>query len=125
MHLRLLFLAILCATTGACASDVDDDEVVDESEEALRNTSISETKLCVRVKRDTMLYLHPVDTIPVTTPSPFGAKLVSAGAEGPRYVLVQKKPGRVGGRVWVDADLYGLRSDEERDALAKRCGMLA
>ena len=32
MHLRLLFLAILCATTGACASDVDDDEVVDEDE---------------------------------------------------------------------------------------------
>ena len=123
MHLRLLFLAILCATTGACVSDTDDDEVVDESEEALRNTSISETKVFVREKRDTMLYLHPVDTIPVKTPSKFGAKLLAAGAEGPRYVLVQKKPGRIGSRVWVDADLYGLRSEDERSALAKRCGI--
>jgi hypothetical protein len=119
MKLPLLFLAALCATTGACVSDVDEEEV-DETEEALKNTSISETKICVRVKRDTMLYLHPTDTQRVDAPSKFGPKLLAAG---PRYVLVQRKPGRVEGRVWVDADLYGLRSDEERDALAKRCGI--
>jgi hypothetical protein len=117
--LSLLFFAVLWATTSACATDVDDEEV-DESEEALKNTPISETKICVRVKRDTMLYLHPTDTQLVKTPSNHGAKLLAAG---PRYVLVQRKPGRVGQRVWIDADLYGLRSDEERDALAKRCGI--
>lgn len=120
MHIRLFFTALFCAITAiGCAADVDDEEV-DESEEALKNTSISETKVCVRVKRDTNLYLHPTGADTVKTPSKNGAKLLAAG---PRYVLVQRKPGRVGDRVWVDADLYGLRGASERNALAQRCGI--
>jgi hypothetical protein len=118
-------LVALCATVGACAPDAGDagdagDRVVDESEEALKNTPIAVTKVCVRVKRDTTLFLHPKGDETIKTPSKEGAKLLAAG---PRYVLVQRKPGRVGDRVWVDADLYGLRSTDERDALAKRCGI--
>lgn len=112
-------MVILCATTTACAADVEEEEI-DETEEALRNTPISETKICVRVRRDTNLYLHASGNETVKTPSKHGSKLLAAG---PRYVLVQRKPGRVGERVWVDADLYGLRSEEERGALAKRCGI--
>jgi hypothetical protein len=120
MKLRLLFLAAVCAATSACVSDVDDEEEVDETEEALKNASIEGGKICARVKRDTFLYLHSTGNETVITPSKHGSRLLAAG---PRYVLVQRKPGRVGERVWVDADLYGLRSEEERDALAKRCGI--
>lgn len=119
MKFRLLFLAALCAVASACVSDVEEEEV-DETEDALQNKSIDGGKICARVKRDTNLYLHPTGNETVKTPSKNGSKLLAAG---PRYVLVQRKPGRVGDRVWVDADLYGLRSEEERDALAKRCGI--
>lgn len=110
---------VLLLLLSGCAVDTGEEEV-DESEDALRNTSIAETKVCVRVKRDTTLFLHPSGDETVKTPSANGAKLLAAG---PRYVLVQRKPGRVGERVWVDADLYGLRADDELDALAKRCGI--
>lgn len=117
--LGLLFFAIF-GGTGCVAGD--DGEDVDDSEEALRNTSIAETKVCVKVKRDTTLYLGSTGTATIATKNPNGARLTTSKA-APRYVLVQRKPGRVNGRVWVDPDLFGLRSPDERDALAKRCGI--
>lgn len=107
---------------AGCAVSPDEDEDVDESADAIRNTPISETKLCVRVKRDTTLFLEPTGGATIKTKNANGARLTTSGGS-PRYVLVQRKPGRVNGRVWVDPDLFGLRSEDERDALAKRCGI--
>jgi hypothetical protein len=114
--LPLLPLLPLLLALGACAAAVPDDEETESEEQAIRNATISGTKLCVRVTADATLFRDPEGGATVTTTSARGA-----GVPTGRYVLVQTRPGRVGSRVWADPDLSGLRSEGERAALAKRC----
>ena len=117
--------------TTACAVDVEEeeDELVEDddvgtSEQELRNIDVVSTKLCARVKRETMLRRYPAGAATVKTLSGKGAKLEVEG--GWKYVLVQREPGTVRGRVWTDPDLAGLTDVTNRTkmkSLARRCGM--
>jgi hypothetical protein len=117
-------LLALCVMAMGCSDAVDDaDEEADgESEitsEALTTQGISipgDNKVCAKVKRTTALHYSTTGAATITTPS---GSSVNAG----RFVLVQRRPGAVHGRVWADPDLSGLTSSSDNAAVADRCGI--
>lgn len=108
---------------SGCAADVEeDDDDIDDTQQALENDDVVQTKLCARVKRTTTLYRHPTGSETPATASRTGATLTTEG--GLAYVLVQRQPGQVNGRVWVDPDMWGLTDPTVKadvDSVARRC----
>lgn len=118
-HVRFFAALLLALVATGCALDTsgDDDEVdaVADDGEALTDEGkgVSGGKLCVRAKSATGLH--------VTSGGPSLVEGVTL--EKGRWMLVQRKPGLVQGRVWADPDLFGLRGAADYKNLAKRCDM--
>lgn len=118
--------AVAMAMVGAagCAVDVEEeDELVDDVEEALVNKDVVSTKLCARVERETPLYRHPTGN---ERPETVNGRSTVGPRNGWKYVLVQREPGNVDGRVWADPDFYGLRDTTDATlvkSVARRCGL--
>ncbi len=87
---RWLLPLMMCAT--GCATEVDGDlEATRSEEQAINNQALTGTKICVRVKRPTKLYLHPEGNATIATTSIHGALLLTDDGD-PRYVLVHRGP---------------------------------
>jgi hypothetical protein len=117
-----LLLTALAACGGS--ADAPDDEDIGSVSSAVFNQSITNTKICAVVARDTLLHDTPTSNEPDAVP----LKAKSANDGKSIYVFLQYMPGVVNGRVWVDPAINGLRnteSDREMDELAERCGLEA
>jgi hypothetical protein len=115
MTTRLLgIFGFLLLITSGCAADTSEEATDEESDELKdEGRGVSGNKICVKVKNETELH------ITAGGPNLVVPQKLTRG----HFVLVQRLPGRVGNRVWVDPDLYGLRGDADRKNLAKRCGI--
>jgi len=115
-------LAVLAAGCFVASDDTGDDEADEETEitsEALSIAGITipgDNKVCAKVKRPTPLHYSTTGAATIATGI---GNSVNAG----RFVLVQRRPGVVHGRVWADPDLSGLTSAGDNAAVAERCGI--
>jgi hypothetical protein len=107
-----IFFATAAAGCSGTDAGIDDDEVGSdeaESTSAPPNKGIAGAlakKVCAKTTRALTLYYQPD-----------GSGGVVGVIPKAQYVLVQKAPGRVGARVWIDPDVFGLDDKE----FAERC----
>lgn len=120
-----LMCALTLTTLAGCAAPTEDDsdEALEETTALIENEGISGTKLCFQMTKSATLFTTPTGSEPVVdTGSANGADVVVPKGKA-RYVLVQRRPGNVKGRVWADANFSGLSSDADLKTLVSRCGL--